>query len=326
MAAEELVFLTWNDYLEPELVAEFEQETGAKVRLSYYSSDDHRNEIIAGSHDQNYDVVLIDGASMHAYAARGWLVPISSKSVPNLKHLDRRWRTAFPGAEEFGVPYFWGTLGIAYRKDLLPDGISSWKDFHQPPESLRGRISTLKSSRDIVGMALKALGYSANSNDRNEIREAGRLLAAQKPFIRTYGYVSVDEDSALVTGELWASMVYSGEVALMRRFNSNIEYVVPTEGTNLWCDYLAGFASSSHKDLAMKFIDFLNRPDVATRNAVALKYASPNAAARERLPKEDLENSVINPSEEVIARSEKYERLSPRAQKAVNSLFAVTVD
>ena len=112
----------------------------------------------------------------------------------------------------------------------------------------------------------------------------------------------------------------------MRRFNSNIEYVVPTEGTNLWCDYLAVFATSSHKDLAMKFIDFLNRPDVAARNAVALKYASPNSAARERLPKEDLENSVINPSEEVVARSEKYEPLSPRAQKTFNSLFAATVD
>jgi spermidine/putrescine transport system substrate-binding protein len=323
---EELIVLTWVEYLAPALVAEFEQETGATIRFSYFGSDEHRDEILATNIGRDYDVVLVNGASVPTYVARGWLAALSPKSLPNLKHIDRRWRSAYAGTEEFAVPYFWGTLGIAYRKDLIPQGLSSWKEFYQPPESLRGRISTLKSRRDIVGMALKALGHSANSSDRDEIRAAGRLLAAQKPFVRLYGYIDVDEKSPLVTGEVWASMVYSGDAGQLRPHGMQIEYVVPEEGTNIWCDYFAVLQSSSRKELAAKFIDFMSRPDVASRNSIALKYASPNAAARARLPEADLADTIMNPTEEVVSRSEMYQRLPPRAQKLVNSIYATIVN
>jgi spermidine/putrescine transport system substrate-binding protein len=323
---QQLEFLTWFDYVDPELVAEFERETGATVEFTYYSSDDHRDEMLAGSGASEHDLVAVSGLMVQAYAARGWLAAIAPESVPNLKHVEPRWRNAFPGVEEHGVPYFWGTLGIGYRKDLLPEGISTWKEFYQPPQSLRGRIALPKSSRDIVGMALKALGHSANSDDRNAIREAGRLLEGQKPFVASYGYVSLSEESALVSGEVWASMLYSGDVVQLRRYQPDIEYVVPEEGTNLWCDYLVVLEASHRKDLAVKFIDFLNRPEIAARNARFLSYATPNSAARDRLPAEYRENPIINPPEEVIARSEPYRLLAPRVQKAVNSVFAAIVD
>jgi spermidine/putrescine transport system substrate-binding protein len=324
--AAQLTVLTWFDYVDMDLVEEFERETGALVRFSYYSSDDHRDQILATSHAPDYDLIVVNGLMIEAYANRGWLAPIAPASIPNVRHVDPRWRDAFPGGRDRGVPYFWGTLGIGYRKDLLPEGFSSWKEFFQPPQSLRGRISVLKSSRDAIGMALKALGHSVNTSDRSAIREAGRLLQAQRPFVRSYGYVSLSEDSALVTGEVWASMVYSGDVISLREYQAEIGYVVPAEGSNIWCDYLTVFQSSKQKELAARFIDFLNRPEVAARNALFLNYASPNSAARALLPPEHLQDEIVYPNEQVVSRSEFYRPLAPRAQRALNSVFATISD
>jgi spermidine/putrescine transport system substrate-binding protein len=324
--AEQLVFFTWADCIDPELVVESERETGAVVELSYYASDDRRDEILATSHALDYDLVVVSGLMIQPYVTRGWLAPISPESVPNLRHLEPRWRDAFPESERYGLPYFWGTLGIGYRKDLVPEGFSSWKEFYQPRASLRGRIAVLKSSRDIVGMALKALGHSVNSGDRDAIREAGRLLEAQKPFARSYGYISVNERSALVTGEVWASMLYSGDVISLREHNSDIEYVVPVEGSNLWCDCLAVLQSSEREELAARFIDFLNRPEIAARNARSLNYATPNRAALAQLPEEYRNDTVLHPDEELVSRSEMYRPLPPRTQKVVNSVFAGIVN
>lgn len=319
---EELVLLTWADYLDPEIVAEFEQEHGVNIRFAYYESDDARDEILAASDGRNFDLAMVNGLMLQSYAKRSWLAPVAENDIPNLTHIETRWRNAFPSSERYAVPYFWGTLGIAYRQDLFPEGFPSWKDFFQPAEKLRGKIAMLKSSRDITGMALKSLGHSANTNDRDEIREAARLLQAQRPFVRSYEYVSLTEESALVTGDVWATLAYSGDALMVSEHHQDIAYVVPEEGGNLWVDYLTILQSSPRKALAAQFIDFLNRPEIAARNAEFVYYATPNIAARQYVSDDYAEDPVIHPSADVIARSEVYRELEPRARKTVNSLVS----
>jgi spermidine/putrescine transport system substrate-binding protein len=319
---EELAFLTWADYLDPEIVTEFEQEHGIKIRFTYYESDDARDEILGASDGRSYDLAIVNGLMLQSYAERSWLAPVAASDIPNLVHIDTRWRNVFPAGERYAVPYFWGTLGIAYRQDLFPEGFQSWKDFFQPAEELRGKIAMLKSSRDIMGMALKSLGHSANTNDREEIREAARVLEAQRPFVRSYEYVSLDENSALVSGDVWATLAYSGDALMVQEHHEDIAYVVPEEGGNLWVDYLTIFQASPRKALAAKFIDFLNRPEIAARNAEFVYYATPNIAARQHVSTDYAEDPVIHPTTAVIARSEVYRELAPRAQKTLNSSVA----
>lgn len=109
---------------------------------------------------KGFDVVLLNGASIRILAKRGWLEPLDESSIPNLVHVDPRWRTAFEKAEEFGVPYFWGTLGIVYRKDLVPFEVSSWMDLLRPVPELQGKIVMIGDSADMIGVALKALENS----------------------------------------------------------------------------------------------------------------------------------------------------------------------
>ena len=134
------------------------------------------------------------------------------------------------------------------------------------------------------------------------------------------------EESALVTGEVWASLTFSGDALQVREHNDQIVYVVPEEGGNLWVDYLAVLKASPRKELAARFIDFLNRPRIAARNAEFVYYATPNVGARRYVSQAYREDPVIHPTAEVITRSEVYRQLAPRTQKAVNSVFAQLVN
>ena len=318
----ELVLLNWSEYLDPELIEKFEQLHKVKVRERYFESDDLRDEMLLETSGSGADLAIVNGTMIETYNKRGWLAEASVQQIPNLKHVDEKWLNAFESANGYAVPYFWGTLGIAYRKDLVATPPQSWMDLFKPAEHLHGKIAMVDSQRDIMGMALKALGYSANSTDSRQIRESMELLLAQQPYVNTYTYLVLDENSALVKSDVAMAMMFSGDALMVREYNDDIEYVVPKEGGNLWVDYLAVMQYSNNKDIAYAFIDFLNVPEHAAQLAEYVYYATPNKAAEKLLPPDFLEDSVIYPSKETLSRCESYKQLPPRVTKKRNSDFA----
>lgn len=317
-----LVIMTWADYIDPEVVSEFEAREGVEVRFSYYDSDDARTEWLAETDGRGIDLMIASGASLQGYAQRGWLAPIDATAIPNLAHVEARWRRAFDAAWRHGVPYFWGTLGIAYRRDLYPRGLGGWRELFEPPAALSGRILMLASGRDLFAMALKALGRSANESDPVALSAAAELLRSQRPHVRQYGYLSISEHSALITGEAWVSMIFSGDALTLQAIEPEIVYVEPEEGGNLWIDYFTVLASSPRQALAHRFIDFVNEPVNAARIASFVNYATPNRAAAQRLPAHFLDDPVIYPPPDVLDRAEVYRRLPARALRLVNSVTA----
>jgi len=318
----ELVLLNWSEYIDPELMAKFEQQFNATLRQTYFESDDLRDDMMLETDGKGYDLVLVNGISVDLYRKRGWLSAIDEAQTPNLKHIDSRWLDAFPGLEGYAVPYFWGTMGIAYRKDLVETPLTSWMDILQPADYLHGKIGMVENSRDLLGIALKAQGYSANSTNAKHIKAAGRLLLAQRPYVNSYTYVALNEESALVRGDVIAALVYSGDALMVQEYHEEIDYVVPAEGGNLWVDYLTVLEGSKNKDLAWAFINFLNEAENAAQLAEFVYYATPNKAAEQRLPAEFLEDPVIYPSQAVLSKSEFYKPLPPRAMKKRNSTIS----
>ena len=130
----ELVVLTWSDYMDPELVEAFERQHNAQVKFVYFEDDDGRDAMMINGDGKGYDLVLVNDSNLESYQRRGWLAPINLEQVPNQQHIDMRWRNAFPVSQGFAVPYFWGTIGIAYRADLVKQPIKSWAEFFDPPE------------------------------------------------------------------------------------------------------------------------------------------------------------------------------------------------
>ncbi len=323
--ANKLVILNWSEYLDPEVLKEFEAQTGIKITEVYYETDEMRTEMLVQTNGQGYDLMVANGPSIAKYAKRKWLAPIDATQVPNLRHVDQQWRQAFPDTESYSVPFLWGTLGIAYRSDIVPAPVTSWSALFKPAEGLRGKIVMIKDPRDLIGMALKSLGYSANSSSSSELDAAEHLLLAQKPFVASYSYVSLTEKSVLVTGEASMAMIYNGDALALQEFEPAIRYVLPEEGSNLWCDYFLVTSSSTNKKQAHAFLNFIHQPDIMARLAQYAYFATSNKEAQKLLPADFLADPTIYPSSEVLRKSETYTALPPRTAKRFNSIFNMVI-
>lgn len=326
ISATQLTILTWSDYIDPEVVAEFQEKTGYQLNFTYFETDETREDYLIATDGKGYDLIMINGYTLNMYQQRGWLAPITTAEVPNLRHIDSKWLPDGARNQVYGVPYFLGTLGIAYRTDLVTRPILRWMDLFAPAEELQGRIVMIKHSRDLIGMAMRALGYSASSLDPQALTEVRELLLQQRPYVKTYSYVSVSEDSSLVQGTVWAAQIYSGDALMLQELNPNIRYVVPEEGTNLWIDNWVVAAKSENKPAAFAFIDFINKPENAAKIAEYVNYATPNLASSKLLPDSHHTDPIINPPSDVLERSEDYRLLPPRIARKWNAVFAEIVN
>lgn len=318
----ELVFLTWPEYIDPEVVTEFEQSRNAKIRFVYFQGDDSRDRMLLDTNGRGFDLVLVSGMPIHTYVRRGWFEPINEKHIPNVKHVSNKWRSTFKDAKQFAVPYAWGTVGIAYRADLIPTPPTSWKQFFTPPANIGKSIVMIDSGREVIGMALKALGYSINTKDVNEIRQAEKLLLQQKSFVKDYAYINITEQSSLVSGNTKMAIAYNGDALVISEYHPQIKFVIPEEGTLLWVDYLAVMSASENKKLAFDFINYLNEPSNAAKLALYTSYATPNIAAEKQLPEDFLNNPAIYPSEATLETSEAEKPLNPRSAKEYGRIMA----
>ncbi|MDM8536511.1 spermidine/putrescine ABC transporter substrate-binding protein [Desulfobacterales bacterium HSG17] len=317
-----LILLNWSEYLNPDLIKEFESQFNVKIKEIFFETNETRDEKLALTMGKGYDLILVSGISVAQYARMKWIAPLDFTKIPNIKHIAPRWKNAFPDTSNYAVPYSWGTLGIAYRKDLVKEKIKSWKHLFQPEESLKGKIMMIKDSNDTISMALKTLGYSVNSTNPQELDQAEKLLLAQKPFVKKYSYLILTKNSGLVTGAYHMAMAYNGDALLLQSYDKNIEFTVPEEGTNIWVDYLAVMQSSNKKELAHSFINFLNKPENAARAASFIFYATPNKTAEKFLGPEFLKNPVIYPGENILSKSEFYQAIPALIKKKRNSIFS----
>ncbi|WP_295392458.1 spermidine/putrescine ABC transporter substrate-binding protein [uncultured Thiodictyon sp.] len=321
-AGPELVIFNWEDYLSPTAIRDFESEFGARVRQVYFETDDARDQAMAASEGAGFDLLLLDNTALAAYRKRGWISPLDPAAIPNRRYLDPRWATAFPDSQDVAVPYLWGTMGIAYRRDLTGRDLDSWLDLLRPAPALRGRILMVADHFDLFAVALKALWFSMNSTDGAEIKAAADLLRAQRPAVLRYGSLTTDAHSELLTGRVAAAVTYNGDAAALRRRNAQVVYVIPREGGALWLDFLAIAAHARHPALAAAFLDFINRPAVAARNAQDLAYATANLAAERILPAQMRHNPLIYPDAATLGRCESYTQLPASAMAARLQAYA----
>lgn len=313
---------TWPDYMDPDVVSRFESRFDAQVQFSYFASDEARDRELAYSNGRGFDVMTINRLQVSRYAERGWLQTLDTEQMPDLRHIDRRWGDALGLYRDHAAAYFWGSLGIAYRQDLVEDAPVDWKTLLNPPEELRRRIVMPSHTRELIAISLKSQGLSANSGDEQLIIDAGNRLLEQKPGVLQYGYPTLDKSADLVSGKVRAGAYYNGDILRLQNYNSDIVFVNPEEGSILWVDYLAIADTSENAALARAFINFLHTPEIAAQQARFLSLATPNAAARALLPSTHLENPAIYPSRRLLQKSEFLQALPPRSQKQVNIIGA----
>ena len=288
---EKVVVYNWGEYIDPEVLTMFEEETGIDVIYEEFET----NEILypkVSSGAIAYDAVCPSDYMIQRMIENGLLSEINFDNIPNIKNIGQQYMDQsrqFDPENKYSVPYCWGTVGILYNKTMVDEPIDSWSVLWDP--KYKDNILMQDSVRDAFGVALKYLGYSLNSTDLDELTEAKNLLVDQKPLVQAYVIDQVRDK--MIGNEAAIGVIYSGEAIYTQKENPNLEYVIPKEGSNIWIDSWVIPKNAEHKENAEKFINFLCRPDIALKNFEYITYSTPNDAARALIEDEDIRNSEI---------------------------------
>lgn len=317
-----LKLFNWPDYIAPSVLTEFEKQHKIKVEVVAYETDELKDDLILRTNGgEGMDIIVSARHSMMRLISKQWVLPLDNNALTNRHHLTARFEADRNKVKDYAIPYLWGTLGIAWRKDKITKPLTTWKDFFEPAPELKGHIMTISDSQDAIGMALKALGYSANENSAEALAKAKELLNKQKPSVFKYSYPSLDKTSEMLGDDVWVAMLFNGDALTLKSYNENIEFRVPREGGSIWVDYLGILAKTKYPKEAHLFLNFLCDPKIAAENAVALNFAPANTSAEKLLPMEFLKNRAIYPPRNTLGQSEQYSDLTPEEQKQRTDLF-----
>ena len=316
----------YGEYIDPEVIKMFQEETGIEVVYDEYETNEIMFAKIA-SDPSSYDVVCPSDYMVSRMISLDMVEPLDYEQLPNtLEHIGKQYfeaMEAFDPGNQYAVPYFWGTVGILYNTNMVDDPVTSWDILWNP--KYKGEILMQDSVRDAFMIPMIRNGFSINTIDPAEVEIATQDLIAQAPLVQAYVVDQVRDK--MIGNEAALGVIYSGEALYCQWENEDLEYVVPDEGSLVWFDSWVITKNARNRENALKWIDFLSRPEIALMNFEYITYSVPNETAREMIEDEELRNSEIAfPGEDILDRcySEEYlgeegEKLYAEAWKKVKS-------
>ncbi len=304
-----LTIYNWGEYIDPDLITQFEEETGITIIYETFDSNEAMMTKIAQG-GTSFDVTVPSDYAIDKMKQDNLLIPLDLSKISNMKYIDKRFlNKSFDEGNKYSVPYFWGTLGIVYNEKLLKGReFTSWADLWD--KKLKNQILMVDSSREIIGVGLAKLGYSLNDTNKAHIEEARKELAKLAPNVKA---IVGDEMNLLLTNEeAPIGVMWSGNAADMMADNEDLNYMVPKEGSNIWFDNMVIPKGAKNIEGAYKFINFMLDPEHAAQNTEYVGYSTPNKKALTLLPKEISEDERFYPNEETVNHLEVYENLGKK--------------
>jgi spermidine/putrescine transport system substrate-binding protein len=297
----------WSSYASPELIDQFETRTGIKVQISNFSSNEELlAKVQAGG--AGYDVVLPSDYMVAAMIKLDLLSVMDLKRIPQSKSLDPKlMKLPYDKENKYSLPFDWGTVGIAINRAIYHGKIKSWKDLLSQPE-LAGKISFLDDSREVLGMGLKALGYSLNTTRVEELKQAKELVLAARKRVKIF---SSEPLASLVNGEVSVAQIYVSDAFLAgsQMGEGIIEYLIPEEGTTFWVDNFVIPRGAKNIDEAYALIDFFLEPSSGLHIATQVFAAPSNLKVVDLLPSKLKSSLAFFPSKEILSRCEMLQDL-----------------
>ena len=290
----------WGDYIDEDIFDTFEEETCIEINYETFATNEEMYTKIKKGGTQ-YDIAIPSDYMIEKMIKEDLVEPIDLTKIPNYSNIDSRFKgLAFDPNNEYSVPYFWGTVGIIYNKDLITEPIDSWNVLWD--EAYNGQFTMIDSQRDSIMVALKKLGYSMNTKDLGELEAAKNALIEQKPLV--LAYVGDNVKDMLISDEAAMAVVWSGEASDVIQEYDNFEYVLPKEGSNMWFDNIIIPKGAKNIDAAHQFIDFLCRGDIGFKNADYVGYATCNTETMKLLDPALLGTTYAYPDEALLENFE----------------------
>ena len=316
----EIYVYNWGEYIDPEVIKEFEEETGITVHYEEFETNEEMYTVVAKG-ARNYDVICPSDYMIEKMIENDLLAELDYDNIPNIVNIGAQYLKSAEGFDPgnfYSVPYCWGTVGIMYNTKMVDEPVTSWSVLFD--EKYKKKILMQNSVRDAFCVALKYLGYSLNTLNEDELSEATDLLIAQKPLVQAYVVDQVRDK--MIKNAAALGVIYSGEAIYMQRENPDLEYVVPDEGSNVWIDGWVIPSNCRNKKGAEAWINYMCRADVALKNFDYITYSTPNEAARELIEDEDIKYSKIAfPDAEVLERCEVFNYLGTEGDMLYDSYW-----
>lgn len=292
----------WGDYIDESVLDDFTAETGIEVNYEMYpTNEDMLVKLTQGGN--SYDVVFPSEYMIEKMKREDMLEPLDHSLIPNLENIDPKFSNLdFDPNYEYSVPYFWGTVGIMYNKEMVNEPVDSWNILWD--ENYKNQILMMDSQRDTLMVALKKLGYSMNTRNSAELEEAKQLLIEQRPLV--LAYVGDNVKDMMIQGEAAMAVVWSGEAYGVISEHEEFDFALPKEGSNYWFDNMVIPKNAKNKEAAHQFINFMLDPEIGYKNTDYVGYSTPNMKTFDMLDEEVKARVGAYPSDEVLSNFEVF--------------------
>ncbi|MEW2915382.1 extracellular solute-binding protein [Leisingera sp. JC11] len=315
-SAGDLAIYNWADYFGETTISGYEEATGTEVTLDYFDSNEVlETKMLAGG--SGYDVVFPAASNAERQLQAGALHPVDTARLKNYGNLRPEILASLdqvPGGRQLGVPYTWGTIGIAYNPALVAERlgvmpVDSWDLLFDPANAAKLKdcgIGVLDSPVEMLSVALNYLGADPYSEEKAEIAKAQELLAAAAENVSYFNNQKPSTD--LPAGNVCLAVMYSGDAGIAQaraaEAGNGVEvlYSIPKEGTLMWIDLMAIPEDAPNVDAAYAFIDYMLQPEVIAGVSNAVFFANANAAADAHVLPEVLSDPGIYPDAATLAR------------------------
>lgn len=308
--------LIFSEYIPDDVLADFKKETGIEATVSVMESNEQLLSKLAGGGNE-FDVVSPSDYMVRRLASQKLVQKLDRAKLTNYANLDPAFLGKnFDTANEVSVPLFWGTVGIGYNKKNVAATVDSWAILFDP--KYKGKVAMLNDPREMVTAVLRKDGKDTNTRDPAILNAAIETLKEQKKRVEpVYDVDGIYEK--LAAGDVYLAQGFNGQFyKVIAEKPDELGYVVPKEGGTLWIDNLCIPTASTRVANAHKLIDFLMRPDIAARTSDFSAYATSNKTGREKVKKELLDNPIVYPPADVLARCQSMEELGQEANKIMD--------
>ena len=320
---------SWGEYLDMSLIEEFEAQTGITVNYKTTDSNETLYSLLENG-GSDFDVVVPSDYMISQLIEEDWLQPLDYSKIPNFEKIADRFKNLSYDPENlYTVPYTWGTLGIIYNTTMVDEPITSWETMFS--DAYAGNVILIDNPRDAIGMALYYLGYSVNTTDEAQIREAAALVSDAWSSGVYQGKTMDGIFQIMEGGNAAIGTYYAGDYLTMLENNEDLAYVIPEEGSNWFVDAMCILKDAKNVDEAHEWINFIASTDANLRNMDYIWYASPNEEALEMYPAwyEEQYGEPLDPElyeimaapQEILDRCEAYLVLPQETRTLYNDLW-----
>lgn len=301
-----LYVYTWAEYFDKQAVRLFEEQYGCRVDFTYYDSNETMIESMRSG--SGYDIMTPTPGAALLFAKLGVIRKLDRSLLPNIGRIDAQSPSLLDDPEmTYSVPYTVAVTGVGYNKTLVPpESVGTWKIFGDA--RLAGKMAMLSEIREVLGAALKYLGYSLNSVNPGEVRAAGLTVAQWKKNLASFG-VSMGKQG-LREGTFAAIHAYNGDIAPLIEENPDIAFFIPKEGAALNSDGFVIASDAPSPRLAHAFINHFLDPKIAAMNMEGTYFYMPNPDALELVSRRIKDNPAFAVPPEVLSRCEMMRAIS----------------